>query len=45
MNKGELFESDVSTVLKKYSYDGVIFNHWDKGNMISCFYPEQIKLI
>lgn len=45
MNKGELFESDVSKVLKKYSYDGVIFNHWDKGNMISCFYPEQIKLI
>ena len=33
------------SMLKGKGHDGIIFNHWDKGNMISCFYPEQIKLV
>ena len=38
-------DTDVSIILKEKNYDGVIFNHWDKGNMISCFNPNQIKII
>lgn len=41
----ELFTSDVSIILKNNEKNGVIFNHWDKGNMFSCFYPNQIRLI
>ena len=37
--------SDLSIILKQKRYDGVIFNHWDKGNMISCFSSNQIKII
>ena len=42
---GNIDESDVSIILKQKEYDGVIFNHWDKGNMISCFSSNQIKII
>lgn len=42
---GNFDESDVSIILKQKGYDGVIFNHWDKGNMISCFSSNQIKKI
>lgn len=37
--------SDVSIVLKQNNWDGVIFNHWDVGNMISCFEPNQIRIV
>jgi hypothetical protein len=36
---------DVSTTLKENGYDGLIFNHWDQGNMTTCFDPNQIKII
>jgi len=42
---GNIDESDVSVILKQKGYDGVIFNHWDRGNMISCFSSNQIKII
>lgn len=38
-------ETDVSVILKEKGYDGVIFNHWDKGNMITCFNSKQIKIV
>ena len=38
-------DTDVSILLKEKGYDGVVFNHWDKGNMISCFTSNQIKII
>lgn len=41
----EDIDTDVSILLKHQGYDGLVFNHWDKGNMISCFYPEQIRII
>ena len=44
-NDDNLFNDDISILLKKYNHDGIIFNHWDKGLMISCFYPNQIKII
>lgn len=40
-----IINSDVSILLKEKGYDGVVFNHWDKGNMISCFNSTQIKII
>ena len=40
---GKVDESDVSIILKQKGYDGLIFNHWDKGNMINCFSTSQIK--
>jgi hypothetical protein len=36
---------DVSSILKQKGYDGTIFNHWDKGNMITCFSSYQIKIV
>ena len=41
----EDFGSDVSITLKEKKHDGVFFKHWDQGNMFSCFYPNQIKLL
>jgi len=38
-------DTDVSIILKEKGCDGVVFNHWDKGNMIACFAPNQIKII
>ena len=35
----EVNASDISTTLKKFNNDGII-----EGSMISCFYPNQIKL-
>lgn len=36
-------ESDTQNVLIQNGYDGIIFNHWDRGVIISCFEPTQIK--
>ncbi len=36
-------KSNLAEVLKENGYDGIIFNHWDRGIMISCFEPNQIK--
>lgn len=45
IQRQEDIDTDVSIILKANGYDGVIFNHWDKGNMISCFNPSQIKIL
>ena len=37
-------ENDISNTLKQNGYDGVKFGHWDRGIIISCFEPNQIKL-
>jgi hypothetical protein len=36
---------DLEVLLKNNGHDGVIFKHWDIGNMYSCFYPNQIKIL
>lgn len=35
---------DVSKTLKQNNYNGILFKHWDRGTIISCFESEQIKL-
>ena len=35
---------DVSIILKDNGYNGVLFKHWDRGVIITCFEPNQIKL-
>ncbi len=37
-------DSDISITLKENNYDGILFNHWDTGTIISCFNSTQIKL-
>ena len=45
IKRQEDIDTDVSIILEEKGYDGLIFNHWDKGNMISCFNSTQIKII
>lgn len=40
----EFIDLDISKILKEYNYTGVLFKHWDRGTIISCFSPTQIKL-
>jgi hypothetical protein len=44
-NPSNMQNSDVSQTLKMHNHDGIFFKHWDKGNMFSCFYSNQIKHI
>lgn len=39
----EANEFNMSEVLANHGYDGIQFNHWDKGEMITAFEPNQIK--
>ena len=38
---------EISYLLKKNGYDGVVYTHWDSdiGKMYSVFYPNQIKIL
>lgn len=36
-------DGDINYILIKNNHDGIIFNHWDKGFMCMCLYPNQIK--
>lgn len=39
-------ENDISIVLKKKRFDGLVYKHWDsKGTFYSVFNPNQIKSI
>jgi len=40
----DYFNDDVSEILRGNNYDGIKFNHWDRGAIISCFDSTQIKL-
>jgi hypothetical protein len=42
--KPDLF-TDVSLIIKEKGYDGTTYTDWDKGNFITCFTPNQIKII
>jgi|688.fasta_scaffold00162_42 hypothetical protein len=45
MNKSNVFnEIDISQTLKENGYNGVLLKHWDRGVIINCFEPNQIKL-
>ena len=39
----EANEFNMSEVLANHGHDGIQFNHWDKGEMITAFEPNQIK--
>ena len=39
----EANEFNMSEVLANHGYDGIQFNHWDKGEMITAFEPNQVK--
>lgn len=39
----EANEFNMAEVLANHGYDGIQFNHWDKGEMITAFEPNQIK--
>lgn len=39
------FDNDISIILKKHNHDGIFFKHWEMGNILSCFYSNQINLI
>lgn len=39
----EVDDFNLADVLKRNGYDGIYFNHWDKGEMYSAFSPTQIK--
>ena len=39
----EANEFNMAEVLANHGHDGVQFNHWDKGEMITAFEPNQIK--
>ena len=39
----EANEFNMSEVLANHGYDGIQFNHWDKGEMITAFESNQIK--
>ena len=45
LNSDRTDNDEISYLLKKNLYDGVVFKHWDKGYMYSCFYPNQIKIL
>jgi hypothetical protein len=36
--------TDVSITLKENGFNGVLFKHWDRGVIITCFEPNQIKI-
>ena len=44
-NPDGILNDELSFLLKKNSYDGCIFNHWEQGYMYTCFYSNQIKPI
>ena len=39
----EANEFNMSEVLANHGHDGIQFNHWDKGEMITAFEPNQVK--
>lgn len=39
----EANEFNMAEVLANHGYDGIQFNHWEKGEMITAFEPNQIK--
>lgn len=41
----QIDEFNIKEILMKNGYDGLIFNHWEKGLMITCFKPNQIKIV
>ena len=43
-NNDKFDDNDVSVVLKENGYNGLKFNHWDRGVIISCFDSNQIKI-
>jgi hypothetical protein len=44
-NNGVMVEYKITQLLKDNGYDGVVYTHWDKGTIISCFEANQIKII
>jgi hypothetical protein len=45
INKSNFFnENDIAQTLKENGYNGVLLKHWDRGIIITCFEPNQIKL-
>lgn len=42
--KYNLENENITIPLKNNGYDGVFFNHWDKGYIITCFNSSQIGL-
>lgn len=44
-NNGIIEEFKITQLLKDNGYDGVVYTHWDKGTIISCFEVNQIKII
>lgn len=38
-------ETNIAEILQDNGYDGIIYNDWDKGRIISVFNPNQIKLV
>ena len=45
INKSNFFNQiDIAQILKENGYNGVLLKHWDRGVIITCFEPNQIKL-
>lgn len=44
-NNGIIDNYKITELLKDNGFDGVIYHHWDKGAIISCFYANQIMII